>query len=136
MVDDPADKLQRGITGLLDEVPLELQRVTDNIKFIKEIKDNPVEPGAYSHKAFGYEVVDVSAILKDNIWNRSIFTVDKLCKMFLKADLEQKKKYLKKKRRIEFNYIWLILLLIGIPVILIIVLFLLPIIAGGLGGII
>jgi len=115
------------IDSVLSRSPIELQQVKDNLEFIKQIKEDPVDPDESTVEVFGFETVDVSAILKNNIWNRSIFTVDKLCKLFLKMDIEQKKKYLKKRRGMDFNYAWLLLLLIGIPIILIIIVFLLPV---------
>lgn len=124
--DDPHGKLKNAVDDIFGSEPVELKKVKDNLDFIKTIKNNPVNPGIGAVKAFGVEVVDVNAILKDKIWDRSIFTVDKLCKMFLKATLEQKKKYLAKKRALEFNYVWLILLIIGVPVALLILIFLLP----------
>ncbi|RLF59890.1 MAG: hypothetical protein DRN25_03545, partial [Thermoplasmata archaeon] len=86
----------------------------------------PLPPGTAQKKVFGVETWDINAILKDNIWNRSIFTVDKLCKLFLKADLEQKKKYLKKKNRMEFDYAWLLILIFGVAVAFILIMFLGP----------
>ena len=120
------DDIDTQVDTVLSRTPLELQKVNENLDFIDEISDEPLKSGEYTVPVFGFETVDISAILKKNIWNRSIFTVDKLCKMFLKMDLEQKKKYLKKKRPLEFNYIWLILLVIGIPIVILIILFILP----------
>ena len=120
------DKVHKEIDGILSRTPLELKKVNDNLDFVKKISDDPLPVNKYTVDVFGFETVDISAILKKNIWNRSIFTVDKLCKLFLKMDLEQKKKYLKKKRGLEFNYLWLLLLIIGIPAVLLVIIFLLP----------
>jgi len=114
------------IDNVLSRNPIELQQVKDNLDFVKKISDTPIPSGEATVEVYGFETVDISAILKKNIWNRSIFTVDKLCKLFLKMDLEQKKKYLKKKRGLDFNYAWLLLLLIGIPIVILIIIFLLP----------
>lgn len=109
-----------------EELPPELQVVGDNMKFEKDLEEHPIPRGVGKVDAFGYECWDINAILKGNYWRRSIYTTDKLCKLFLKADLNQKKKYLRKRNPMEFNYIWLILLLIGIPIALLIIVFLLP----------
>lgn len=114
------------IDSVLSRTPLELKRVTDNLKFIDEIQKNPIPSNTKTVKVFGWETIDVNAILKNNIWNRSIFTVDKLCKLFLKMDLEQKKKYLRKKRPLGFNFLWLMFLIVGIVIFLLVVIFLLP----------
>lgn len=124
---NPRDKLHDEVDGVLSGMPNELQSVTDNLKFIKKIKDDPVTSGVGEHKSFGYQTWDINMILKDNIWNRSIFTVDKLCKMFLKADLETKKKYLKKKNKLGFDYGWLIILiLLGIGGLVLVIMYVLP----------
>ena len=129
--DDPHEKLKQGIDNLFGDIPPELQKVTDNLKFINEIRDSDIPPGLGRQRVFGVEIVDVNAILKDNIWNRSIFTVDKLCKMFLQADLEQKKKYLKKKRPLEFSFLWLlILIMLGLGGVAFVIVFLLPRLGG------
>lgn len=109
-----------------EELPPELQVVGDNMNFEKDMDEHPIPQGVGKVDAFGFECWDTNAILKGNYWRRSIYTTDKLCKLFLKADLNQKKKYLRKKNPMEFNYIWLILLLIGIPIALLVILFLLP----------
>jgi hypothetical protein len=125
------DDVHKEIDDLLNQSPIELKKVTDNLAFINKITDKPLEPGKFLVTVFGCEIVDISAILKKNIYNRSIFTVDKLCKLFLKMDLEQKKKYLRKKRPMDFNYMWLIILLIGIPIVIIVLVLLVPKLMGG-----
>ena len=126
--EDPHEKLRKKVDSIFgeNEAPIELQRVKENLSWIKEIKEHPVAPGVGEVKVFGCELVDINSILKDNIWNRSIFTVDKLCKLFLKADLEQKKKYLKKRTPLGFNFWWLMILIIGIVIALMVIMFLLP----------
>jgi len=135
--EDPLKKVHNFIdsmnkSGAFDKTPPELQKVIDNINFLEKAKNNPLPPGTAQKKVFGVETWDINAILKDNIWNRSIFTVDKLCKLFLKADLEQKKKYLKKKNPIEFDYAWLLILIFGVAVAFIVIMFLGPKIGFGL----
>lgn len=114
------------VDGVLSRTPPELEKVNENLDFIKQIEKEPLDSDTYTYESFGYETVDISAILKKNIWNRSIFTVDKLCKLFLKMDLEQKKKYLRKKRGLDFNWTWMILLVMGVAIALLVIFFLLP----------
>jgi len=113
-----------------EDLPTELQKVAQNMDFVKEVRDNPIPENKYTVNAFGKNV-DVAGILKDNIWNRSIFTTDKLSRMFLSCRLEQLKKYQAKKRSIPFNMIWLIIILFGVVVAVLVILFLLPRFMGG-----
>lgn len=113
-----------------EELPPELKAVTENMDFEKEVENEPIPPGVGEVKVFGCETWDINAILKGNYWRRTIYTTDKLCKLFLKADLEQKKKYLRKKNPIEFNMMWLLILAVGGVVAILVILFLLPRLGG------
>jgi len=73
-------------------------------------------------KVFGVKNINLNAILKKNIENRSIFTVDHLCKMHYEMTLAQMLKNRKKKRPMPFNLIWLVILIIGVPAAIIILL--------------
>ena len=114
------------VDNLLSERPEALKRVKDNRKFIQTIRNKKIHPNQADVKVFGVKSVNLNAILKDNIWNRSIFTTDKLCRMFLGCTLEQLKKYEKKKRAVPMNMIWIIILIFGIIIVILIVVFLLP----------
>ena len=114
----------------------ELKMVKENMDFEKEIEETPISKGIGTTRVFGYETWDANSILKGNYWRRSIYTTDKLCKLFLKADLNQKKKYLRKRNPMGFNMWWLIIIIIlGIAALLAII-FLLPALGGAAGGII
>lgn len=113
-----------------EELPPELKAVTENMDFEKEVENEPIPPGVGEVKVFGCETWDINAILKGNYWRRTIYTTDKLCKLFLKADLEQKKKYLRKKNPMEFNMMWLLILAVGGVVAILVILFLLPRLGG------
>lgn len=113
----------------------ELKMVKENMEFEKETTEKPIKPGILETTVFGYETWDANAILKGNYWRRSIYTTDKLCKLFLKADLGQKKKYLRKRNPMGFNMLWLVLIIIFGMVALLVIIFLLPAL-GGVGGII
>ena len=107
-------------------LPPELKVVGDNMAFEKKVEEKPIPSGVGKVTVFGYETWDIDSILKGNYWRRSIYTTDKLCKLFLKADLNQKKKYLRKRNPMGFNFMWLIIIcVIGIAALLVIM-FLLP----------
>jgi len=121
------------IDQLFKDRPIELEKIKDNQKFIKEIEDRPLPHEVASIPVFGTSV-DFNAILKDNIWNRSAYTVDMLCDMFLSMNIERMKKYQAKKRKLPTNVLWLLLILMFVGVgIIVLILFLK---GGGLGGII
>lgn len=132
--EDPLEKIHKRIdelgektSSVFDKIPPELQKVSENLEFLDKIKDKPLPPGTGATKVFGVETWDINMILKDNIWNRSIWTVDKLVKLFLKADLKQKEKYLKKRNPMDFNWLWLFILIgVGLAAVMLIILFLAP----------
>jgi len=136
--DTPFKKIKQQIDEAIpDEKTIpELKMVKDNMDFEKDIEENPIPPGVGNTKVFGYETWDINSILKGNYWRRSIYTTDKLCKLFLKADLNQKKKYLRKRNPMGFNMLWLILLIVIGIVALLVIMFLLPAAGNAMGGII
>ena len=118
------------VDKLFEDRPMELKKISDNQKFIKEIEEKPLPHEVASIPVFGTSV-DFNAILKDNIWNRSAYTVDMLCDMFLHMNIARMKKYEAKKRKIPMNILWLLLILMFVGVgVLILILFLK---GGGLG---
>lgn len=115
---DPKDKLHRQVVNKLEHqgigIPsVELQKVYDNLQYTKKAADNPIKLDEYKKKVFGAVVVDMSGIEKNNIWDRSIFTTDKLCRMFLSWTVDQLTKYEKKKRRVDSKMLFLLILLGG-----------------------
>jgi len=123
----PADDIGREVDDILNQNPSELKKVAENLSFIKAVQDNNVPKGKVVVDAFGAEKFDLSDILKENIWDRSIFTTDTICRMFLNANIEQLKKYLPKKTKMGFQYWWIVILMVvGVVVIMLILLFLLP----------
>lgn len=119
------DDVHRDVDLLLRDEPEELQRVQEHRRFIEEIEEHPIEDAASRVRVFGVKDVDLNAILKKNVLNRSIFTVDELCEMFLAMTIEKMVKYQKKKRKMDFDMGWLLLLLIGAPAAIVILLVLL-----------
>ena len=118
------------IDDFLHDRPEALKRVKDNRRFKKRIQSERVAPEKENIRVFGVKNVNVNAILKDNLWDRSIFTTHKLCRMFLSATLEQLKKYERKKRVVPLNMLWIVLIMIGVVVAVLVVLFLLPRLGG------
>jgi len=122
--DGELNNIHKQIDG--EELPPELKIVDDNLEFEKKLEEHPIPPGIGEVDVFG-ETWDINAILKGNYWRRSIYTTDKMCKLFLKASIETQKKYFKKKNAMEFNFLWLLMLIgIGIGGLIIIILFVLP----------
>lgn len=128
-LDDPHKKVQERVDKKIGETlgypSVELETVYENLQYTKQAKENPIPKGTYSKNIFGVELVDMSFVEKDNIWNRGIFTVDKHCRMFLSWRIEQLQKYLKKKRKISSKMAWLIILLAGGGFIIVLILLLL-----------
>ena len=126
------DAVDKAIDNLLKENPVELEKIKDNKKFFDEVKDKPIPVEVASIPVFGTSV-DLNAILKNNLWDRTAYFIDMQCDGFAHMTYEQLKKYLPKKRKMPSNIIWLliILLLVGVGVI-VLILFL----GGNLGGLV
>ena len=122
---EPSEELDRFFKEY-DKLPPELKMVGENMAFEKEVEEHPIPPGIGGVRVFGCETWDINSILKGNYWRRSIYTTDKLCKLFLKADLNQKKKYLRKKNPQGFNFFWLMIIMFAVIVVIMVVIFLLP----------
>ena len=118
--------LDKSIDEILSDRPDALKLRRDNREFINKLETSKITPAEETVEVFGVKSVNVNAILKDNIWNRSIFTTDKLCRLFLGCTLEQLKKYEKKKRMMSFNVMWILIIMMGIGIAVIVMLFLLP----------
>ena len=119
------------IDQLFKDQSVELKKIRDNQEFIREIEDKPLPVEVASIPVFGTSV-DFNAILKDNIWNRSAYTVDMLCDMFLHMNIKRMLKYEAKKRKLPMNILWLMIILMFVGVgVIILILFLK---GGGLGG--
>lgn len=118
--------IESKIDQLLRDKPEALKRVKDNRRFKKRIREEKIAKSHEDVQVFGMKNVNINAILKDNLWDRSIFTTDKLCRMFLGCTLEQLKKYERKKRAVPMNMLWIILIMFGVVAVILVVLFLLP----------
>ena len=118
--------LEKSVDEILSDRPDALKLRRDNRNFINKLETHKIKPEYETVKVFGVKAVNVNAILKDNIWNRSVFTTDKLCRLFLGCNLEQLKKYEKKKRTISFNIMWLLIIMFGVVIAVLVMVFLLP----------
>lgn len=118
------------IDEVLKNKPESVRRIISNREFKKKIREQEITPEHEEVKVFGVKNVNLNAILKDNLWDRSIFTTDKLCRMFLSYTLEQLKKYERKKRQVPLNMLWIILIMFGVVAVVLVVLFLLPKLGG------
>ena len=116
----------------MTEMTPEMKMMEDNLDFEKNILENPVPKGIGPVNVFGYETWDINMILKGNYWGRSIYTTDKICKLFLKWNLERQKKYLRKKNVMDFDWTWILLLMLFIGGGVLLALFLLPTLLGGI----
>jgi len=115
------------IAQILDEDPTpEIKEADDNLDFEKEIVEDPIPSGIGEVNVFNCETWDVNMMLKGNYWGRTIYTTDKICKLFLKWNLERQLKYLKKKNPMSFEWKWLLLLIAGGVGALILIILLLP----------
>lgn len=109
----------------------EIQRVYDNIQFQKTFQNDPVETKDYDKKIFGYENININPYLEQIIWPESIYRTDKLLRLLASAELEFLKRYLKKKRGISMNILFLVFIIFGVAFAIVLILFLLPSFAGG-----
>jgi spore coat polysaccharide biosynthesis predicted glycosyltransferase SpsG len=117
-----ADNVHQAIDSFLSgQSPSEIQRIKDNRHFIKEIAENPLPKEKAIMKVFGVRDVNINAILKDNIWNRSIFTTDHLCRVVFGMRYEQIRKWLAQKRKKPFEHWMLVLIIVGVAIALVIV---------------
>jgi hypothetical protein len=126
---DPSEEIDTFFNAY-KKLPPELQAVGDNMEFEKKVEEHPIPEGVGQTKVFGCETWDINSILIGNYWRRTIYTTDKLCKLFLKADLNQKKKYLRKKNPANFSFFWIMIIMFGVVVAIMLVMFLLPRLGG------
>lgn len=118
------DEVDAAIDQMMHDNPVELKKIKDNKIFLKEIEAHPLPVEVVSIPVFGTSV-DLNAILKNNLWDRTAYFVDMMCDGFAHMTLEQLKKYLEKKRKMPMNIIWLMIILAAVGVgVVILILFL------------
>ena len=129
---DKIDKsdVDKIVDNFLKESPVELKKIRDNKDFLNEVRDKPLSMECASIPVFGTSV-DLNAILKNNIWDRTAYFVDMACDTFAHMTVEQLKKYLAKKRKIPNTVLWILLILMFVGVgVIVLILFLK---GGGIG---
>jgi len=123
-VEQKKDEVDAAIDKMLQNNPVELKKIKDNKIFIKKIEEHPIAVDVASIPVFGTSV-DLNAILKNNIWDRTAYFVDMMCDDFAHMTLENLKKYLAKKRKLSMNIIWIMIILAAVGVgVIILILFL------------
>ncbi len=139
---DPHDKIKELLdkkTNSKDDEPFdpliispELKQVRQNLEFIKTLIEEPLTKGEHTETVFGVERIDpLTEVYGDNIWNRSIYTVDELCDMNESATLDQRMKYRQRKRKVDSKMMFLLLLLGFGGLCIVLLFFLLPMFMGG-----
>jgi hypothetical protein len=118
------------VNKVIDEIeitgqsPSEQQRIKDNRRFIRTVAEKPLPKNKEKVRVFGVQDVNINACLKENIWNRGIFTTDHLCRVVFQLRYEQIRKWLAQKRKKPFEHWMLILLIIGVAIALVVILLL------------
>jgi len=107
-----------------------VKKVLENVKFIQKVEEKPLENDVRV-KVFGVEYISFTDFLRSRIWTRGIYTTDKLVRLGYGSGLEFLKRYLKKKRTVPFNLLWLIIIMFGVVAAILVIIFLLPKFTGG-----
>lgn len=132
MTEFDMEDINMQIDEALKNKPDALKKTMANRQFKKKIRDKKINPDYENVNVFGVKNVNINAILKDNLWDRSIFTTDKLCRMFIGCTLDQLKKYEKKKRAVPLNMLWILMLMFGVIIVVLVVVFLFPRLGGAI----
>jgi len=104
----------------------QMQQVYHNLTFRNKVKEKPIMTDKYNKKIFGVETINLQPYLNMRMWPRSIYVTDKLIRLTAAARLEFLTRYLKKKRVMPFNMLFLLILVVGIVLALLIIVVLLP----------
>ena len=134
--EDPHDKISKIIdekpTTRLDESykSKRVEQVYDNLKFAKQVRENPITIDKYKEKILGYNL-NLEPFIEMRVWPRSIYVTDKLLRLVASARLEFLKRYLVKKRKMDLDLKWLIILFLGIGIAVFVILFIIPMLQGG-----
>lgn len=107
----------------------QLQQVISNIELSQKYTDKPITTQKYDTNVFGVQI-SLHQFLKARIWPRSIYTTDKLLRLTADAQIKFLERYLAKKRKMGFNFWWLIIIIFGVFGAVLVILFLLPMFGG------
>lgn len=128
MVEDPHQKLQHRVDAKIGDVKPttlspELKKVKENLQFVHKIASEPIKKDVHAELVFGAKLVDpLPVVYGDNIWNRSIFTVDELCDLHDSATLQQRLKYRKKRRSMDSKMGFILILVVAAVICMIVLL--------------
>ena len=121
------ENINKQIDNMLNENPSEMKIVSENLEFVNSIQGSNVKQGEHTVEVWGVETFDLHDILKDKVWDRSIFVTDAIVNMCIQTSIEQMKKYLPKKTKKGFEYWWLLILMgIGAVAVILLIVYLLP----------
>ena len=118
------------IDKLFANRPDTLRKVKENREFIHKIKNYRIKSDSEKVKVFGGKSVNLNAILKNNIYNYTAFVIDNICNLHANMTYEQLKKYIRKKRAVPMNMIWILIIMFGVIVAILVIIFLLPQLGG------
>ena len=123
-VEDKIDKL-------FSNKPETLKKIKENRNFISKVKNYEVKSDKAEVPVFVGKSVNINAILKNNIYNHTAFTIDKICRLHRNMTYEQLKKYQSKKRSVPMRMIWLLIILFGVATVIIVILLIIVPLMGG-----
>ena len=130
--EDPHKQIDKVIKEKSEKKPFydpnvskEVTQTIDNFRFRKTFEENPLKQ-EHAVKAYGFKVITLNNYLICRLFPRGIYTTDKLVRLGLAASIEMQKKYIKKKRQVSIEFIWIILIIVGIVAAVLVVLLLLP----------
>ena len=102
-----------------------IQKAYDNIKFVEEVRENPLLLKK-EYKGFDAKVINLNTFLNLRLYPRSIYTTDKLLRLAVSSRYEKLKKHIAKKRAVSFNMLWIIIIIFAVIMVVIVFVFLLP----------
>ena len=89
-----------------------MQKVERNLRFTQRMLKNPLKKNVHTEKIFGAIPFDPAVeVYGHNMWDRGIYVVDELCDMYVSGSLEQMKKYLKVKRKVDSKFLFMLILI-------------------------
>jgi len=107
-----------------------LKKMFDNLKFTDKVNNEPLITKKQYNGYSSHSVMDISHFLNLRLYPRSIYTTDKLLRLIASSNLETLKKYVSKKRKVSMDFLYIILILVGVACVVMVILFLILPMAG------
>lgn len=104
----------------------QLEKVKDNLNFVNTLQNKPVLTDKHDKKIFNFKVLNFTHYINQQAWPSSLYFIDKIVRVNVKASFEWQKRYLAKKRGIPFEFLPFLIIVIVIAIALLAVWFLLP----------